>query len=148
MSAIIFTMPGCTYCNSLKQKLDAASIPYTETTADPGCGFTATPGTKLSKGGCYGYNNGYNWEAQYTVIANDYSKAAPAEPINPVTPTKTTTRPTIWADDELSIRWGAVAASIPELEYGNEDLTSTEPVPPEMPVGLTVALRDRKKHNR
>ena len=151
MTATIYIMDGCEYCIQLKANLNNAGIPYNVTYGDPGCGFPATPGTYLN-GNCYGYPN-YDINAQYNKIAEDYSKTtAPPTPITTPTPTPkpaapaaaTSDKPTIWAGEELTIKWGGVSGTAGRT-YEDLMLAATNPVPPDEPVGLTIALRDQKK---
>lgn len=147
MTATIYIMDGCEYCIQLKANLTKAGIPFNVTYDNSACGFGSTPGTSLN-GNCYGYPT-YDINAQYNKIAEDYSPpTAPTTPITTPTPTPApaaaAANPTVWAGEELTVKWGGISGTAGKT-YTDETRDATDPVPPDEPVGLTIALRSHKK---
>ena len=153
MTALIYVANGCHFCIQLEDDLRRAGIPFNTTFDNSACGFGKTPGTYLN-GNCYGYDT-YDIGAQYNKIAEDYSKPT-ASPTPTTTPTPTpkpaaaapaaatTAKTVVWAKETLTIKWGGVSGTAAKT-YEDLMLEATNPVPPDEPVGLTIALRDHKK---
>jgi hypothetical protein len=80
---------------------------------------------------------------QYTAIANEYSATTTEEPAK-VWEQPTEGLPDVWSEQELTVKWGAITSEEAKT-YEELDVSSVEPIPPDMPVGLTIALRDHKK---
>jgi len=157
MRADVFVMDGCHYCEDLMSRLRNAGIPFTAYYSDDnGCGFRATPGTYIwadgGGGNCYGYPT-CDVDCQFAAIRAAYSPAtAPATPITTPTPAPkppapagaASDKPTVWAGEVLTIKWGGVSGTVGKT-YEELMLEATNPIPPDEPVGLTVALRETKK---
>jgi len=141
-------MDGCHYCDDLKSRLTSAGIPY-NTTYTTSCGFSATPGTILSNGTCMGYPT-CNVDCQFAAIQNEHAPptASPTKAvISTATTAKTATatadpnKPSIWASGELTIKWGGISGTAAK-SYSDATADATNPLPPEAPVGMTIALKE------
>lgn len=147
MRCDIFVMDGCHYCEQLMAKLDAANIPYKAYyTEDNGCGFKSTPGTYLD-GNCYGYPS-CDVDCQFNHIQEAYSKSTTPTPSNvsPAPASKTTT-PDASAvySNEITIKWGGIQTGYAGKRYSDATDEAVTPIPPEQPVGMTIALREKSK---
>jgi hypothetical protein len=147
--AIIFSTAECSYCQELRGKLEQAGLKagtdYSEV-SDPSTlackGFTSTPSTQLDNGKCLPFST-CAVQCQYDAILAEHDGKQKTEPNVATTPVATAAQGGVWSE-EVSIKWGGVTTA-PKKTYEDLDVTSTVPVPPEVPIGLTIALRDHKK---
>lgn len=148
--AIIYTIINCEFCADLKGRLNEAGVPFTETSdarVSGHCSFQGAPGTYLpDTGACLSFEQ-YGVDGQYARIVAYHQDQRNKEPEKIVTPSyyeQQLANIGIWSE-ELTIDWGGTPQYPMEELYEELDVTSTVPIPPEMPEGVTIALRDHKR---